>query len=190
MWAMCQTKPEAALRVRAAGKKSWSGRASGSKRHARSAAGAATAARRSPDTACRKVASPACLGSKLAVTNAPLRRGVAQTGSAPALGAGCRVFKSPRPDQLFQWLTCKNVGHFLLKKIRGTSWGTKSKPVGRGPWDKASILPTAVCPEGHIAFTRPEDYFSCMCKFTIAFDREDDGQFIAKVQEIPGALVF
>ncbi|MFP5258830.1 MAG: type II toxin-antitoxin system HicB family antitoxin [Acidobacteriota bacterium] len=27
-----------------------------------------------------------------------------------------------------------------------------------------------------------------MCKFTIAFDREDDGRFIAEVQEIPGAL--
>jgi hypothetical protein len=27
-------------------------------------------------------------------------RGVAQSGSAPALGAGCRRFKSSRPDQL------------------------------------------------------------------------------------------
>ena len=26
-------------------------------------------------------------------------RGVAQSGSAPALGAGCRRFKSSRPDQ-------------------------------------------------------------------------------------------
>ena len=30
-------------------------------------------------------------------------RGVAQPGSAPALGAGGRRFKSSRPDQLFQW---------------------------------------------------------------------------------------
>ena len=30
-----------------------------------------------------------------------LYRGVAQPGSAPALGAGCRGFKSLRPDQLF-----------------------------------------------------------------------------------------
>ena len=29
-------------------------------------------------------------------------RGVAQPGRAPALGAGCRVFKSRRPDQCFQ----------------------------------------------------------------------------------------
>jgi hypothetical protein len=32
---------------------------------------------------------------------APLRRGVAQPGSAPALGAGCRRFESCLPDQLF-----------------------------------------------------------------------------------------
>jgi len=29
-----------------------------------------------------------------------------------------------------------------------------------------------------------------MCKFTITFDREEDGRFIAEVQEIPGALAF
>jgi len=29
-----------------------------------------------------------------------------------------------------------------------------------------------------------------MCKFTITFDREEDGRFIAAVQEIPGALAF
>src|SRR5512139_3243218 len=29
-------------------------------------------------------------------------RGVAQPGSAPALGAGCRRFKSSRPDQLLR----------------------------------------------------------------------------------------
>src|ERR1700704_1191046 len=32
-------------------------------------------------------------------------RGVAQPGSAPALGAGGRAFKSPRPDQWNQSLT-------------------------------------------------------------------------------------
>lgn len=31
-----------------------------------------------------------------------LVRGVAQSGSAPALGAGCRGFKSLRPDHLYQ----------------------------------------------------------------------------------------
>ena len=30
-------------------------------------------------------------------------RGVAQSGSAPALGAGCRRFKSSRPDHNFLW---------------------------------------------------------------------------------------
>ena len=34
-----------------------------------------------------------------------LYRGVAQSGSAPALGAGCRGFKSLRPDQLNQLLS-------------------------------------------------------------------------------------
>lgn len=29
-----------------------------------------------------------------------------------------------------------------------------------------------------------------MCKFTIAFDQEEDGRFIAEVQEIPGALAY
>lgn len=29
-----------------------------------------------------------------------LRRGVAQSGSAPALGAGCRGFESLRPDHV------------------------------------------------------------------------------------------
>ena len=32
----------------------------------------------------------------------PVKRGVAQPGSAPALGAGSRRFKSFRPDQIFQ----------------------------------------------------------------------------------------
>jgi hypothetical protein len=30
-----------------------------------------------------------------------LKRGIAQSGSAPALGAGCRGFESLYPDQLF-----------------------------------------------------------------------------------------
>uniref|UniRef100_E6QBI4 Uncharacterized protein n=1 Tax=mine drainage metagenome TaxID=410659 RepID=E6QBI4_9ZZZZ len=38
----------------------------------------------------------------------PPRRGVAQLGSAPALGAGCRRFESYRPDQLIN-----KLGHFL-----------------------------------------------------------------------------
>lgn len=29
-----------------------------------------------------------------------------------------------------------------------------------------------------------------MCRFTIAFDREDDGRFIAEVLEMPGALAY
>lgn len=48
-------------------------------------------------------------------------------------GAGCRVFKSPCPDQIFQGLTSKIVGLFLLKIFRGAIWGTKRKPIGRGP---------------------------------------------------------
>jgi hypothetical protein len=38
-----------------------------------------------------------------------LHRGVAQPGSAPALGAGGRQFKSDRPDQLFSPLPSKSV---------------------------------------------------------------------------------
>ena len=37
-------------------------------------------------------------------------RGVAQSGSAPALGAGSRGFKSLRPDQCFQGLTAYVLG--------------------------------------------------------------------------------
>ncbi len=37
-------------------------------------------------------------------------RGVAQPGSAPALGAGSRVFKSPRPDQPSLLSGAKNEG--------------------------------------------------------------------------------
>jgi len=62
-------------------------------------------------------------------------------------------------------------------------------PLGLVP-ETAPSPPTAAYPSGHIAFTRPEDYFDHMCKFTIAFDREEDGRFIAEVQEIPGALAY
>ena len=54
--------------------------------------------------------------------------------------------------------------------------------------ETASSPPTTACPQGRIAFTRHEDYFSGRHKFTIAFDREDAGRFIAEAQEIPGAL--
>lgn len=43
---------------------------------------------------------------------------------------------------------------------------------------------------GCVAFAKPHDYFDTMCKFTIAFDPEEDGRFIAEVQEIPGALAY
>src|SRR6267154_4052068 len=38
-----------------------------------------------------------------------LCRGVAQPGSAPALGAGGQEFKSPRPDQQFSNLPFRNL---------------------------------------------------------------------------------
>ena len=38
-------------------------------------------------------------GIEREVLNWMICRGVAQPGSAPALGAGGRAFKSPRPDQ-------------------------------------------------------------------------------------------
>lgn len=56
--------------------------------------------------------------------------------------------------------------------------------------ETAHSPPTAACPQGHIAFTRPEDYLDCTCKFTIAFDREGGGRFLDEVQEIPGALAY
>ena len=31
-----------------------------------------------------------------------IKRGIAQSGSAPALGAGCREFESLYPDQIFE----------------------------------------------------------------------------------------
>ena len=34
-----------------------------------------------------------------ALTKCDLKRGIAQSGSAPALGAGCREFESLYPDQ-------------------------------------------------------------------------------------------
>jgi len=58
------------------------------------------------------------------------------------------------------------------------------------PGERPLILPITAYSGGHIAFTRPEDYFDCMCKFAIALNREDDGRFIAEVQEIPGALAY
>ena len=36
-----------------------------------------------------------------------ISRGIAQSGSAPALGAGCRGFESLYPDHLFQASTCR-----------------------------------------------------------------------------------
>ena len=50
-----------------------------------------------------------------------------------------------------------------------------------------AFLPGAV---GRVAFARPHDYFDTMCKFTIAFDQEENGRFIAEVQEIPGTLAY
>ncbi len=37
-----------------------------------------------------------------------MNRGIAQSGSAPALGAGCRGFKSLYPDQLISFVTAKH----------------------------------------------------------------------------------
>jgi hypothetical protein len=42
------------------------------------------------------------LGAKCRIILYTQRRGVAQPGSAPALGAGGLEFKSPRPDHFFK----------------------------------------------------------------------------------------
>ena len=41
-------------------------------------------------------------------------RGVAQSGSAPALGAGCRGFESLYPDQIFVFIL--NFNHLKIKQ--------------------------------------------------------------------------
>ena len=50
-----------------------------------------------------------------------LHRGVAQPGSAPALGAGSRRFKSSRPDQPSKIKTgsyCELPVLFLIKEVK------------------------------------------------------------------------
>ena len=42
------------------------------------------------------------LGVDYAILVGLLYRGIAQSGSAPALGAGCREFESLYPDQFFE----------------------------------------------------------------------------------------
>src|SRR5271166_529947 len=62
------------------------------------------------------------------------RRGVAQPGSAPALGAGGRRFKSSRPDQL--------VLSFQFT-VPDVDWFTSETWVHLGPNIKRSTLSTA-----------------------------------------------
>ena len=45
------------------------------------------------------------------------RRGVAQSGSAPALGAGCREFESLHPDHLLDLLVCKQLELLPIPKL-------------------------------------------------------------------------
>ena len=47
----------------------------------------------------------------------PHSRGVAQPGSAPALGAGGRAFKSPRPDQQNQGLRSIEIEHLHFRQV-------------------------------------------------------------------------
>ena len=54
-------------------------------------------------------------------------RDVAQPGSAPALGAGGREFKSPRPDQI-QKISCRGQNHTGL--VRLCRWLIDEPPEG------------------------------------------------------------
>ena len=51
-------------------------------------------------------------------------RGVAQPGSAPALGAGGRAFKSPRPDQIFLYFSSVPIPCILVVcwSFSGADW--------------------------------------------------------------------
>src|SRR5258708_4909796 len=53
-------------------------------------------------------------------------RGVAQPGSASALGAEGRVFKSHRPDQQIEWLEASCGRPFLLGNAPGVLTDTSS----------------------------------------------------------------
>ena len=57
-----------------------------------------SSARRSRGLFCR-VLIPSCHSLKFVLNLKEIYRGVAQPGSAPALGAGGRRFKSSRPDK-------------------------------------------------------------------------------------------
>ena len=46
----------------------------------------------------------------------PLYRGVAQSGSAPALGAGGRWFESTRPDQIIPYFQSENDMTTVIRK--------------------------------------------------------------------------
>ncbi len=43
-----------------------------------------------------------------------VRRGIAQSGSAPALGAGCREFESLYPDQIYKGNVLKDNGSMVI----------------------------------------------------------------------------
>ena len=51
------------------------------------------------------------------------QRGVAQPGSAPALGAGCRGFKSLHPDHSFKWIIMSYKIYSLFLTLLNFSCG-------------------------------------------------------------------
>ena len=80
------------------------------------------------------------------------RRGIAQSGSAPALGAGCREFESLYPDQLsshiwsvgkpgISFLTVVAVAHQVEHRIVAPEVGG-SRPLGHPIF---SVRPTDSC---------------------------------------------
>jgi hypothetical protein len=78
----------------------------------------------------------------------------------------------------------KIVGRFFVEIFLWAILWAKSDALSHGALVSPMPAITAYV-AAHIAPASREDYLDPMCKFTIAFDREDDVRFIAVVQAIP-----
>ena len=109
--------------------------------------------------------------TKFLLSHPKFLRGVAQPGSAPALGAGSRRFKSSRPDQQYQPLKGIFKPFFCGKFKRGTIWGTRSSPLIRDIFSTNTQKKPASIPGNRLSWSMLLYGFSAVRRFSSILSR-------------------